>query len=531
MDKDNEIKPSQEQQTLDTPTPMKEEVSSNKRIAKNTIFLYFRMLITMVVGLYTSRVVLNTLGVEDYGINNLVGGVVGLMGIITSLLSQGTSRFITIALGKQNIEKLKSTFSASLTIHIVLAIIIFIIGEAVGPWIIFDLNIDQARMGAAQFVFQTSLITTIISIIMSPFIATIVAHEKFNFYAYISIWDVIAKLVIVFLLQLVDFDKLKLYSLLYFCISLISTLIYCIYCHRNFIECKKIHLKTNWDLYKSILNYTGWNAIGACAFTMNAQGITILLSVFGTAVNAARGIAGSISAYCYGFVRNFQAATNPQITKLYAIGNIDSMNQLIVRTSKFSSYLMGFIGIPLFLEMEYILKIWLINVPDYTIIFAKLTLIQGFIQAMDFPIGTGIHAVGRMKLPNLTSAFIYMSILPISYIAIKIGATPNIAYILIICAYPLAMFMDLYIIHKYTQFPVWQFIKHVILKSIILVCFTYLIIQLTLINHCQSDFLRVLLSAICSSIIFVLIVYNWGLTNEERLFVKHTILNKFKKNK
>lgn len=520
----------EETETLETPQETShEDVSSHKRIAKNTIYLYFRMLITMVVGLFTSRVVLNTLGVEDYGLYNLVGGVVGLMGIITSLLSQGTSRFITIALGKNNLYELKSTFSASLTIHICLAIFILIIGEVIGPRIISNLNIESLRMDAAQFVFQISLISAVTGIIISPFIAIIVAHEKFSLYAYISIFDVIAKLGIVYLLLLVNIDKLKLYSLLYFSTNLITTLIYILYCYNNFIECKKIQLKVDRKLYESILNYTGWNAIGACAFTLNGQGLTILLSIFGTAVNAARGIAGNISTYCYSFVANFQSASRPQITKLCAIGDFTSMNNLIVRTSKISTYLIGFIGIPLFIEMEYILALWLKIVPDYTVVFARLTLVQGFIQSMDFPIGAGIHAVGKMKLPNLTSAFIYMAILPICYIIIKIGATPELAYIVIVCVYPIAMFMDLYIINKYTQFPVWNFIKNVIIKSSIFIVFTYIVVRIIITNYFEPNFIRLLFSTISSCLIFTLIVYGIGLTSTERLIVKKTILAKIHK--
>lgn len=520
---------SQDSQPLDSPTPAEEPISSNKRIAKNTIFLYFRMLITMAVGLYTSRVVLNTLGVEDYGINSVVGGVVGLMGIVTSLLSQGTTRFITIALGKNDIEELKSTLSASFTIHVVLALLILVIGEAVGPLIIFNLNIDPTRMNSAQFVFQMSLISAIIGIIMSPLMASIIAHEKMKLYAYISIWDVIAKLIIVYLLQLVDFDKLKLYSFLYLCVNLITTLIYFVYCRYSFSECRNIQFKPNINLYKSIFKYTGWNAIGACAFTLNAQGITILLNAFGTVVNAARGIAGSISTYCFGFVSNFQTATRPQITKLYAVGNVNSMNNLIVRTSKFSAYLMAFISVPLFIEMEYVLTLWLKNVPTYTVTFARLTLIQGFIQAIDFPIGSGIHAVGKMMLPNITSAFIYMMILPISYIAIQFGATPVITYIIVVCIYPLAMFMDLYIIHKYTQFQVWHFIKQVILKTTIFIGFTYIIVQVTIVNYFNSDLFRLLLTVIISAILFLSIIYIFGLNKDEQMFIKKIIFDKFYK--
>lgn len=501
-------------------------IEDNKRIAKNTIMLYIRMLFGMLVSLYTTRVVLQTLGAEDYGINNLVGGVVAMMGIVISLLSQGTSRFITIALGKNNIQELKNTFSASLSIHIALALIILLIGELIGPGFIRTLNINPDRMDAAQFVFQLSLIGSVIGIIQTPYHAAITAHEKMGVYAYISIFDIVAKLLIVYLLLVVDVDKLKLYSLFYFVVGLITMMLYLQYCRRKFIECKNIRCTIDWKLYKEIFNYTSWNAIGACAFTMNGQGITILLSAFGTVVNAARGIAGSISGFTYSFVSNFQAAAGPQITKLYAVGETVAMNNLITRVSKFSSFLMGLLGVPLFLEMEFVLQLWLKDVPDYTVIFARLTLIQALIQSIDFPIGKGIHAVGKMKLPNITSAFIYMMILPISYIAIKLGATPEIAYIMIICVYPLALFMDLYIINRYTNFPIWNFIKNVILKSAIFVVVTYIIAKVLVISNIDSNFMRVIATGITTSIIIVIQVYFWGLTIGERQYIVSSLKNK-----
>ena len=505
---------------------MSNHSENTKRIAKNTLMLYGRMLFSMVVSLYTTRVVLNALGASDYGIYNLVGGIVGMMGIVTSLLSGGTSRFITIALGENNPLKLKNTFSASFTIHLALAILILLIGEAVGPWFVNRLNIAPERMGAAQYVFQLSLLSSVIGITQSPFHAAIIAHERMNVYAYISIWDVIAKLLIVYLLMAIDIDKLKLYSTFYFIVGLITASIYLFYCRRHFEECRRVSIKADWKLYKEIFSYTGWNAIGACAFTMNGQGITILLSAFGTAVNAARGIAGSISGVVYNFAGNFLAASKPQIIKLYAANDLTEMNNLIVRTSKFSAYLMGLIGIPLFLEMDYVLLVWLKNVPDYTVTFARLTLIQGLVQAIDYPIGAGIHAVGRMKLPNITSSIIYMMILPISYIAIKMGASPEIAYIITVSVYPLALLMDLYIIHKYTHFPAFSFLKKATLLPILFILFTASFIGSLTRNIMNEGFIRLILTTIFSCSIFIPAIYLWGTTKGERKFIQDTVLEK-----
>lgn len=501
---------------------------NTKRIAKNTLVLYIRMLFSMVVSLYTTRVVLDTLGASDYGIYNLVGGVVGLMGMVTSLLSQGTSRFITIALGKNNAEELKHTFSASITIHLILAVIILVLGETVGPWLIGRLNIPVDRVGAAQFVFQLSLVAAIVGIVQSPYHAAIMAHERMNVYAYISIWDVVAKLAIVYMLTIIEIDKLKLYSLLFFVVGIITAMMYLYYCRKHFAECCSIVLKPDKKLYKEIFNYTGWNAIGSLAFTMNGQGITILLSAFGTAVNAARGIAGSVSGVVYRFVDSFQAAAKPQIVKLCAVHDYNGMNSLIIRVSKISSYLMGLIGIPLFLEMEYVLQLWLKEVPEYTVLFARLTLIQGLIQAIDLPIGSGIHAVGKMKLPNITSAFIYMVILPISYIGIKLGASPEITYILVICVYPLAMFMDLYIINKYTGLDPLCFVFGVLFKSVVFILCTAYITYLLCYQVLEVGFVRLVITTFVSSLLFIPLVYYFGFTQGERKFVRELLIEKLR---
>lgn len=507
---------------------MQNHSENTKRIAKNTLMLYIRMMFGMLVSLYTTRVILDVLGVSDYGIYNLVGGVVGLMGMVTGLLSQGTSRFITIALGKNSDSELNGVFSASVTIHLILAIFILILGELIGPYVINKLNIPTDRMGAAQFVFQLSLLSSIIGIIQSPFNAAIMAHERMTVYAYISIWDVLAKLGIVYLLQVINIDKLKLYSILFFLVGLITTTVYLAYCRNNFYECRTVALKPDKELYKKIFNYTGWNAIGSLALTMSGQGITILLSTFGTVVNAARGIAGNVSRVVFNFVNNFQSAARPQIVKLYAVKDYSGMNNLIARVSKFSAYLMGLIGVPLFLEMEYILELWLKEVPEYTVTFARLTLIQGLIQSLDIPIGIGIHAVGKMKLPNLTSAFIYMLILPVSYIAIKLGASPEIAYVLVICVYPLALLMDLYILGKYTGFPIWNFIVKVMTKSIIIMVFTAFVVDIVICRNIDIGLRRVVLTTLVSSILCASLIFTWGLSHNERVFIKNILVNRLR---
>lgn len=506
---------------------MREHTEDTKRIAKNTMMLYIRMLLIMIVSLYTTRVVLNVLGANDYGIYNLVGGVVGLMGMVTSLLSQGTSRFITIALGKNDKEELRNTFSASMSIHFALAIFILLIGEIIGPWVINGLNIEPNRMEAAHFVFQLSLLSSIIGVIQIPYHAVIVAHERMKIFVYVSLWDAIAKLLVVYILLVVNIDKLKLFSFLYFITGIISALFYYIYCRKKFSEYFPLALFVDSKLYKMIVSYVGWNAIGSCAYTMNGQGITILLNVFGTSVNAARGIANSISGVIHNFVGNFLTASKPQIMKLCAVNDYARMNSLIMNTSKYSAYLMGLIGIPLFLEMDYILEVWLVNVPEYTVTFARLALIQGLIQTIDYPIGTGIHAIGKMKLPNLTSSFIYMIILPVSYIAIKLGASPDFVYIMTICIYPLAFIMDLYILKLYADFPVLKFLFIVVFRVFFFILVTAVMVKYFVqIYFEQKNIELFIITILLSSVCLIVLVYMGGITNGERKILNNWIKQK-----
>lgn len=508
-----------------------DNLENNKRIVKNTMALYVRMLFTMIVSLYTTRIVLQTLGEDDYGLFNLVGAVISMMGVFTSLLTQGTSRFITVALGKNDSKMLNDTFSSSITIHIIFASIIFILGILIGLPEIEHLNIESSRIETARFVFLLSLATAMIGIIQSPYNATIIAHEKMNLYAYIGIWDATSKLFIVYFLTTIDIDKLKLYSILYFLTSLVTFIMYYTYCKKKFNECKMIRFKIDKQLYKDIFCYTGWNTIGAIAFTMNGQGITIILNMFSTAVVAARGVALTVSNFIFSFVNSFLTATRPQIIKLYSSHHISEMNRLIMRTSKFSLILISFIGLPLFIEMDKILLLWLGEVPEYTSIFIRFALIQGVIQAIDYPIGTGIHAVGKMKLPNITSSLIYLTILPLSFFAIKLGATPTITYVIMVCVYPIALFTDMYILNKYTLFPIKEFILKNILVPATLVILTTITTEYIINTFFEQSLIRIFITVIITYTFFLPSIFLFAFNSKERYFVINTIRSRFIKNK
>ena len=485
------------------------------------------MMFSMVVSLFTTRLVLDILGVDDYGIYNLVAGVVGMMGVVTGLLSQGTSRFITIALGRNNCETVKNTFAACFTIHLILALVILAVGEAIGPQFIRTLNIAPDRLNAAIFTFHFSLLTAVLNVAYTPFNATVIAHEKMNIYAYIAIWESIAKLLVVYLLLIIHVDKLKLFSVSYFGIGVITACIYYLYCKKHFDECNKLTVKADYKLYKEIFTYIGWNTIGVCAYTMNTQGITILMNIFGTAVNAARGIATTAGGAIYNFANNFMVASRPQIVKLCAVGDFQGMNSLVDRTSKFAGYLIGFIGIPLFLEMEYVLGLWLKEVPEYTVVFTRLTIIQGLIQAIDAPLGMGIHAYGRMKLLNITTSIVYMLVLPICYLLIKLGIQPQTVYVIIISFYPIVLLINLYILNKYTGFNIFRYLFGTVVVSLLIIALTAVTSGVISINLMSPGFMRLCFTALVSWGIFIPAIYYIGLNNDERSFIKSFVTKPF----
>ena len=479
--------------------------------------LYFRMFITMLVGLYTSRVFLSALGFDDYGIYNVVGGVIGMMGVVTGLLSQSTMRFLTYSIGSDDLEGQKNTFSALLMIHIALAAIIVVVGETVGLWFLnTHVVFDASRTHAVNFVYQLSLIGACIGIIQVPFYASVIAKERMNFFAYISIYDVVVKLLIVFALFVVEFDKLMLYASMLLVCNIITFLFYRYYCKRCFDFCS-FRLIFYKELYKKMVSYTGWGAIGAVAFTLNGQGITVLLNMFfGPAVNAARAVAMTISNMVNQFVTNFQTSINPQIIKSYAGGDVERSTQLVINNSKFSSYLLLLFAVPLFIEMENVLTLWLGKFPEYTIEFARLVLIQMLIQSIDYPVGTGIHAVGRMKLPHLSSSLIYMLILPVCYVALKLGAQPVSVYIISVCVFPLAFCSDLLILHHYTGFPIFRFLKEVPLKTMLIIAATAILPTYIHLNM-DSGFVRLLAVCFSSFVISAFLIYRFGLGAEARI--------------
>ena len=382
----------------------KQAESSNKRIAQNTIFLYFRMMFTMVVSLFTSRIILQKLGVDDYGIYQAVGGIVGFLSFVNGALATGSSRFLTFALGENNIEKLKRTFTTTLNVHIILAFFVVVIAETIGLWFLYNkMVIAPERFSAATYVYHLSILTAVFTLTQVPYNASIIAHERMSIYAYMSIVEVSAKLCICYLLSLGNFDKLKFYATLLLIVQVGLMIFYRIYCKRNFEEA---HYSLTFDkkIFKEIAAFSGWSMFASTSTALNSQGVLLLLNIFFTpAVVTARAISLQVNMAATQFVNNFRTAVNPQIVKRLAAGDIQGSHKLLLTSTKYSYYLMLCLCLPICLLSYPLLHLWLGLVPEYATIFLQLIIIQSLFQVFDTSFYTALYAMGRLKENALIS--------------------------------------------------------------------------------------------------------------------------------
>ncbi|MCX8531516.1 oligosaccharide flippase family protein [Chryseobacterium luquanense] len=502
--------------------------TSNKRIAKNTLVLYFRMIISMTISLYTSRVILNTLGVEDFGIYNVTGGVVLMFGFFNGAMTSATQRFLSYEIGKNNFVGLKKVFNATQIIHIGIAVIIFVLAETLGFWFVKTyLVIPVERLTAAIWVYHFSVLAFIISILQVPYDALIIAHERMKVYAYVSIIEVILKLIIVFILTWIAFDKLKLYGILVFCVILFITCIYIIYTRKNFKESKFEVVKDD-KLYKTLIKYSSWSLFGNLAFVAKGQGINIILNIFfGPMVNAAQAIANQVQATVQGFVTNFQLAVNPQIVKSYASEEKDYLTTLLFRSAKLSFFLMYLLSLPIILEIEQILRLWLKIVPEQAFIFTILTLVVILITCITGPLTASIQATGKIAVYQSVGGTLQMLILPISYILLKYFLNPIIPLCVTIFIETIALFICVFFSSKSVGFSVRHFLKEIIFKNFLIVILTYPFLLL-IRNMIDESFVRLMIIGILSIVWTVPIIYISGLTKNEKLFVGN-IIKKIKK--
>ena len=502
-----------------------QSTSNNKRIAKNTLLLYFRMLIIMFVSLYTSRVVLNTLGVENYGIYNVVGGVVAMFGFINAAMSTSTQRYLTFELGRGDAECLHKVFSTSIFIHVLMSLLVVFLAETVGLWFFNRyMVIPATRLEGAMWAYQFSILSTVIMMMSVPYNASIIAHERMSAFAYISILEIILKLLIVYLLQIGSWDKLAFYAFLIFVVQLCIRVLYGIYCNRHFAETRYRWL---WDktLFREMLSFAGWNLWGNCASVAFTQGVNLLLNMFfGPVVNAARGIAVQVQVTISQFTINFQTAMNPQITKSYAAHDYGYMHDLIFRSSKFTFYLLLLLSLPVILETETILQLWLETVPDYTVVFIRLMLCVTIINSVANPLMVSAAATGRVRLYQGVVGGILLSILPLSYIVLKLGGSPASVFIVHLCVCIVAFMVRLYIIRPMINLSLRNYGRQVV-KPCLLVTLTAIILPLIVKNILSDGILAFFAVCLLCLLSVLLSTYCLGLNVLERNFIQDGLKN------
>lgn len=512
---------------------MNSETKNNKRIAKNTLLLYGRMLFTMWISLYTSRMILDILGVIDFGIYNVVGGIIALMWALNGALSTSTTRHITFELGTDNQEGLKQIFGTSLTIHGIISVFILLVCETIGLWFMCtQITIPAERMEAAHWVYQFALLYMILNVMSVPFNACIIAHEKMDAYAYISIIDIILKLIIVYILKWVPFDKLKLYSLLYFLTQIIVQAIYMIYCKNKFSEVKFAFIWNKKQL-KHMASFTGWNLIGSGSALVMSQGHSIILNqFFGPIVNAAKGITSQVLGMVGKFSGNFQMALNPQIFKSYASQNLEYMHKLIFASSKYSFYMLFLLSLPIAIESETLLSIWLKTVPENTNEFLRVVLLTAIVNTLANPLVIAAQATGKIKKFQVAESIVLLLILPFTYISFRFGADPIIAFYIYLLFHIIAVVVRLVMLHALINISYKEYIQQVI-EPILRVSLLSTALGILIYHYFHTNtFMNCIM--IC---IFILgctfsITFLFGLNQTEKLFVKTKsteILQKVKK--
>lgn len=501
------------------------EQQNNKRIAKNTLLLYFRMLITMAVGLYTSRVILQNLGVEDFGIYNVVGGVVAMFSVLSGSLSAAISRFLTFELGKNNPEKLKKVFSSAVTIQIFLAIIVTVLAETIGLWFLNNkMSIPPTRLYAANWVFQMTIVTFGVNLISVPYNAAIIAHERMSAFAYVSIVDALGKLAIAWAIAISYFDRLIFYSILMSCMSLILRLIYGWYCKRNFKECT-YHFIFDKLLLKQMFGFAGWNFIGASSAVLRDHGGSVVLNLFfGPSVNAARGVAVQVQNAVSQFQSNFMTAMNPQITKSYANGNHGYMMSLIFQGARLSFFMLLLLSLPILLNADFILSLWLKVVPEHSVRFVQLILVFVISESISSPLITAMLATGKIRNYQIIVGGLQMMNLPIAYVLLKLGFAPECVFITAIVISQCCLFARLVMLKSMIGLKVRQYLKQVYANVLIvsLLSATVPVLAKEYLFD-GADGVSFILTSLISIISTFAVVWGIGCNSSERLFVKNKV--------
>ena len=489
-------------------------------IAKNTLMLYIRMILVMVVTLFTTRIVLKNLGVEDYGIYNVVAGIVTMFAFLNASMAGATQRFLSFELGINDEKKINIVFCQSVLIHIIIAVIIIILAETVGLWLVYNkLTIPDERFSAAMCVYQIATLSFIFHIVNVPYHATIIAHEKMSIYAWVSILDVVLKLGIAYLISVSPFDKLVFYSFLILLTAIVVFFFYRMYSKRHFKECT-FHFVFYKEKFNEMFSFAGWNIIGNMAYTLRNQGSNILLNMFfGPVVNAARGVAHQVDGAVEHFVTNFQTACNPQIVKNYALKEYNETMRLVSQCSKYSFYLIVILAIPVIFQVDYILSIWLPSVPEYTAIFVRLILLNGIIDSISKPIKTYIKATGKVKWYMIIQGGFYLLALPVIYLFLKVGYSPISSVVILVVFTFCGTFLRLLLVKKEAKgFSIRYFAKTVLQPCTIVGVLSVGLCRLFAHSFTTITFVGLVVNTVVMVIITGVIIWFLGINKTEHRY-------------
>lgn len=497
--------------------------SNPGKLAKNTLFLYFRLILVLGVSLYTSRLVLAELGIEDFGIHNVVAGVVMMLSFLNGSMAAATQRFLSFELGRGQQEEVRNVFSTAQLIHIAIAVIIFILAETIGVWLLNNvLTIPENRLSAAHWVFQCSVIAFMVTVVQVPYMAAIFAQERMGLYAYVSILDVGFKLANVFILVTLDADKLMLYGVLNLCATVIVALIYATLCWKIFPECR-FSLKITGSKIKVMTSFVGWNLSAHIASALSVHGSNILLNVFfGPAVNAARGVAMIASGSIQEFVNSFQIASAPQITKTYSSGEIEQEKVLILSACKITFFLLFLLAFPVFLETDLLLKLWLNAPPAETSLFLKLILVDAMICTSANPMYHAIMATGDIKKYQMIASSFVLGTFLAFWILLELGFPDYSVFCLSILCSLILLGLRLEFLSRMIDFSTAKYFRVVVLPGFKVVLISIIIPIIILLNF-DEGLLRLFLVCVGAFSSTIFSVYFLGLNVEERTFLNRKL--------
>lgn len=505
--------------------------ANNKRIAKNTAYMYLRMLFTMIVTLYTSRIVLHTLGEDDFGTYSIVGGVVILFTFISNAMATGTQRHLSYELGKED-NIIPTVFSACFKIHFWLSVIILILSETIGLWFLnYKMNFPEGRMVIVNWIYQFSILSCMIGVVQTPFTAAIISYEKMSFYAYLSIVDVLLKLGIVFLLVIMPWDKLLLYGLLLLLVHVLVFIIYAYYALRKLPDIQLVKI-CDRGIYKRLISFSGWSLFGSLANVGYQQGINIIINLFfGVALNAAVGIANQINSAVQNFMSGFQQALNPQLVQSEAAKDRERQVDLIYKSSKFSFFIVFIIAFPLIVNLKYVLKVWLGQYPDHTDSLCILVIVGLMISCLSGPLWVSIYATGKIKIYQIVVSFVALSIIPIAYIIGLLGFSPEAIFIARASNFLFVLIVQLYFLKKYINLNIVDFFKAVIIPVFVILvvtCTTYYGIHQLMPT--ANSFIQLVCQTVLYALFIGLLIWSIGLNKIERQQLRRLIVSRLSNN-